>query len=284
MTKKNTLIQYYMMDEKYEGCIKCSMRYSTVVAYKFPYNVVAEFKNMNALKGSGVYILFGENREGKRIMYVGQASSRKNGNGLGQRMCENHDTIPEWSEAMVLTTVDGKMGATELEYLEHAFYCLAINAGRCIVVNKNEPACGKITEEEECELKKYLSQAMAMLKALSCKELVKVTDKLQNTHEELFYLRGYDYDARACYTSEGFVVLEESVISPIITPSCPDGAKHNREQYADLIIDGKLTEAIIFKSPSGAASFVCGSSTNGMEKWKTAVGQSLKAYMDSHAE
>ena len=47
-------ISYYMMHGKFDGCIKCSMRYNSAVAYKIPYVVVRDCKDMDALNGAGI--------------------------------------------------------------------------------------------------------------------------------------------------------------------------------------------------------------------------------------
>lgn len=47
------------------------------------------------------------------------------------------------------------------------------------------------------------------------------------------------------------------------------------EQRKDLIVDDVLIKDVVFKSPSGAAVFVSGRSTNGLEAWKNEDGQTL---------
>lgn len=269
-------ISYYMMQGKFDGCIKCSMRYNSAVAYKIPYVVVRDCKDMDALNGAGIYMLFGESPKEKKLIYIGQASSRKNGNGLRQRMLEKHDTIEEWSEAIILTTSDGKMGATELGYIEHVIYKMATEANVCKVANKNEPSKGKITEEEESDLKNYIRQAEILLRALSCKELE--STELKSESVEVFSLKGTGFDAKAFYTPNGFVVQSGSKINPTVSEKCPNGVRAARDRYEDMIENDIIKTPITFRSPSAAASFVCGYSVNGQKYWKTADGQILKNY------
>lgn len=47
------------------------------------------------------------------------------------------------------------------------------------------------------------------------------------------------------------------------------------EQRKDLIVNDELIKDVVFKSPSGAAVFVSGRSTNGLEAWKNEDGQTL---------
>ena len=62
-----------------------------------------------------------------------------------------------------------------------------------------------------------------------------------------------------------------------VKPSCPAYTQALRAEYAaHLNTEGILQRDILFKTPSGAAAFVLGTSANGYVEWKTAEGQSLK--------
>ncbi len=46
-------------------------------------------------------------------------------------------------------------------------------------------------------------------------------------------------------------------------------------------VNGILQEDTIFSSPSTAANFITGASTNGLAAWKTADGKSLKTFLSA---
>ncbi len=78
-------------------------------------------------------------------------------------------------------------------------------------------------------------------------------------------------------TSEGFVLIEGSIINPSVVKSCPKTTLKSRVKFAGLIDkNNKLTTTILLSSPSAAASFVTGTSINGMITWKNDAGLSLK--------
>lgn len=79
-------------------------------------------------------------------------------------------------------------------------------------------------------------------------------------------------------TDEGFVVLAGSQIEETDAESIPDTIKKLRARCRqnNEIKDGVLTKNYLFKSPSYAASFILGMTTNGKTDWKTADGVSLK--------
>ena len=80
------------------------------------------------------------------------------------------------------------------------------------------------------------------------------------------------------FTDEGFVVLAGSQIEETDAEAIPDTIKKLRARCRqnNEIKDGVLTKNYLFKSPSYAASFILGMTTNGKTDWKTADGVSLK--------
>lgn len=83
-------INYYLMDGTPSGRIKCTISNWTGVAYRIPRMELEKCKERNDLKQSGVYFLFGANEEtGNRVVYVGQAGVRKNGEGILYRLQEH---------------------------------------------------------------------------------------------------------------------------------------------------------------------------------------------------
>ncbi|WP_347126231.1 DUF4357 domain-containing protein [Mediterraneibacter gnavus] len=65
-------------------------------------------------------------------------------------------------------------------------------------------------------------------------------------------------------TADGFVVKKGSTISDKTTKSCPEYTIKKRQQYKSQIDENfVLQEDMLFNTPSGAVSFVCGASTNG---------------------
>lgn len=75
--------------------------------FKIPRTALNLCKDRKELKQTGVYFLFGkDDKTDKDVIYVGQASVRKNGEGILNRLCE-HDRDPNkdyWTETMAITT------------------------------------------------------------------------------------------------------------------------------------------------------------------------------------
>ena len=112
------------MDGNPTGRIKCSLDNWTGVAYKIPRTELEKCKDIDILKKSGVYFLFGISEDtGQDVVYVGQAGVRKNGEGILLRLKE-HVQNPDkdyWTEAVAFATSNPNrpLEQTDLSYLEN---------------------------------------------------------------------------------------------------------------------------------------------------------------------
>lgn len=279
-------ITHYMLGGEQHGCIKCTRKVWTAVVYKIPHVVVSKCQNIEGLMGGGIYFLIGEGDDGHQTIYVGKASVRVSGKGMTQRIQETHSTttkksyrIDDWEYAVALTTKNDELGATELAYLEYEFYRMAEEANRCVVLNMITPPKGTVSEESRADIDEYIQHAKILMLSLGLDVFTPVKDKSQNNSSPVLYLKHPDCDGRGRYTEDGFIVLNGSRLRSCVPESCPDAALRARKLYEDKIKDGVLQEDIIFRTPSGAASFVGGGSINGWEKWQTDDGKSLKDIM-----
>lgn len=289
MVKNSKNFNIFLMDGEVTGRIKCTLPGWSGLAYKIPRTYLDKSKDREHLKQSGVYFLFGKNNADEDAVYIGQAGIRKNGEGVLFRVSEHLRDNFYFNEVVMLTTNDNSWGPTEISYLENKFTNLAINTNRYRVQNGNDPNPGNVTEEKEAELEFYVEQFKIMLGVLGYKIFVPLIKTLEPVVEEkddeliLILSRKIKRSqiiikARCKRTSEGFVVLAGSQIEETNSEAIPDTIKELRERCKqnNEIKDGILTKDYLFKSPSYAASFVLGMTTNGKTDWKTETGISLK--------
>lgn len=287
-------INLFLMDGDANGRIKCTLTNWTGVAYKIPRTELDQCKERNDLKQSGVYFLFGNSDEtGKGVVYIGQAGTRKNGEGILYRLME-HKRNPEkdyWTEAIVFTTSNNSFGPTEISYLENRFCKLAIEARRYEVKNGNDPTPGNITEEKESELEEFIDYSKVIMGTLGYKLFEPIINKSCIEKQGKPEIAEADQiplclkrviknvgkvEAHGIQTSEGFVVLSGSRISPQDDNTIPAVIKERRKS-ASIDTNGILKEDLLFTSPSYAAMFVIGKSANGLTSWKTQDGKTLKS-------
>lgn len=291
MSVRGKSINLFLMDGIASGRVKCTLANWTGLAYRIPRTELDKCKERDDLKQSGVYFLFGtSDQTGENVVYIGQAGVRKNGEGILYRLQE-HKRNPDkdyWTEAVVFTTSNNSFGPTEIGYLENRFCNLATEAKRYIVKNGNDPTLGNITEEKESELEEFIDYAKIVMGTLGHKvfdpiiavpkaALNSTDTPASDSDEPMFRFDRTSGKATGRRTSDGFVVLAGSTLTPNLQPSCPGNVRRLREKYADKIDNNNmLTADVLLTSPSAAASFVGGSSLNGNVVWKTVDGKTLK--------
>ena len=185
---RSKTIKLFLMDGEPSGRIKCSLANWTGIAYRIPRTEVDKCKDLEILKQSGVYFLFGTDSDDNPVVYIGQAGIRKNGKGLLLRVQEAHPSIDYWTEAVMFTTTNNSFGPTEISYLENRFCNLAIQANRYVVKNGNDPNPGNITEETESELEEFIDYAKIVMGTLGHKVFEPyISSESDNNKEPLLY-------------------------------------------------------------------------------------------------
>ncbi len=285
-------INVFLLDGEGNKRIKCTTANWTGVVYKIPVTFFEKSKTREELNNNGIYFLIGNNEiDEKPIIYIGQASARKNGKGIIHRILEHQkDSSKSFClEAIAITTSNDSLGSTELSYLEHSFYNLAYQAKRYEVHNACQPSAGNISEEKESEMNEFIEYSKLLVSTLGykiftplrAKETIKPLD--ENKQEELpteFVLSrknkklNQTITASMTMTSEGWVVKAGSTIAPTRRAGISD-YQEERRRTAKKDQNNILLEDELFKTPSGAASFVLGISVNGWSQWISHDGRSL---------
>lgn len=281
----------FLMDGEVTGKIKCTLSNWTGVIYKIPRIQLGDLKSRDELKQSGIYFLFGRDEDKQKdVTYIGQATTRKNGEGVLLRIQEHtRDTHADYfNDVIILTTQNNSFGPTEISYLENKFTQLAKEAGRYIVKNGNDPNPGNVTEEKESELDEIVENTLMIIGTLGYRVFVPMTKKvsqdLTDNHSTYLYLKRKTkksnkvIEATCERTTEGFVVLEGSQVEIKDSPYLPASLKEMRQNLiaSRVIQDGVLREKQLFSSPSYAAAFLLGMQTNGRTDWKDQDGRTLK--------
>lgn len=261
------------------------------VIYKIPRIQLGDLKSRDEMKQSGIYFLFGRDEDKQKdVTYIGQATTRKNGEGVLLRIQEHTRDIHAdyFNDVIILTTQNNSFGPTEISYLENKFTQLAKEAGRYIVKNSNDPNPGNVTEEKESELDEIVENTLMIIGTLGYRVFVpmikKVSQDLTDNHSTYLYLKRKTkksnkvIEATCERTTEGFVVLDGSQVEIKDSPYLPASLKEMRQNLiaSRVIQDGVLKEKQLFSSPSYAAAFLLGMQTNGRTDWKDQDGRTLK--------
>lgn len=279
------------MDGEVTGKIKCTLSNWTGVIYKIPRLQLGDLKSRPDMKQSGIYFLFGRDDDNYQdTVYIGQATTRKNGEGVLLRIQEHtRDSHSDYfNDVIVLTTQNDSFGPTEISYLENRFTQLANEANRVVVRNGNEPNPGNVTEEKQSELDEVIDNTKTIIGALGYRLFVPrvgndISTDEERTEKNIVLERrikrsGKKIIAYCKQTTEGFVVLKDSMVEITDGKAIPESIRELRQELQEkgIIENGILKESQFFNSPSYAASFVLGMNTNGRTDWKDSNGCTLK--------
>lgn len=156
--------------------LELSLRPGNGRAFQIRRDMLSMAKDIPALKQCGIYFLYGEmKQEGNRVrkVYVGQAVSRKNGEGVFWRIKEHDTDKPSekyWTDAIAFVDRNNEWGPTEISYLENRFANLISTAkGQSEfyeLVNGNTPNPGNVTKDMQWELESYVEDAITILQTL----------------------------------------------------------------------------------------------------------------------
>lgn len=269
-------IRLFLMDGNSDGRWMCELSNWTGKAYKIPRTMLKKCEGRPDLNSSGVYFLFGTDDEtGNPFVYIGESEE------IYKRVSQHLSAQFYWIEAVVFISKDEHLNKAHIKYLEHRFYNIATEVARYSVKNGNIPKKSAVSEAEEAELEEFITKVILMMGILGHPVFEPIISDENNHREEnvLYFSRrnGKGGDARGKMTSEGFVVLKGSYIFPEFASYSPLSVKKLREKYSELINEnGILEKDLLFTSPSYAATFVCGKSSNGLIEWKNKDGIPLK--------
>lgn len=161
------------------------------------------------------------------------------------------------------------------------------------VKNGNDPNPGNVTEEKQSELDEVVANTITIIGILGYRLFVLMIQNnnievQQDDAQQFLNLKRRskksqrELSAKCKQTSEGFVVLKGSMVYEIDSSTIPGSIKELRNELkqSGIIKDGILLENQLFNSPSYAAAFVLGMSTNGRMDWKDSSGRTLKEIAD----
>lgn len=153
-----------LKDGNITGHIKYSLLHHNIVIDKFPRTLLEtiEKKEKSEHQKAGIYLLTNSSLKEPRI-YIGQATSRANGNGLLGRIKE-HFKKDFWDTVFLISSRNS-WGATELNYLEHTLYKIAKDAGSYLLENQVVPTLGSITQEDDNLNRLLIDEILLILRA-----------------------------------------------------------------------------------------------------------------------
>ena len=244
---------------------------STMTTYVIPRPLLSEAKKLSGINRPGIYYLISENDDNKIAqIYIGQTR-----NGV-TRLDDHNRSKDFWNKAIMFLADNKTFSLDMISGLEAYAIGKAHDAKRYKVENSINPKY-EIDEydlpliEEVYEEIQFI-MATQGYKMDNSKTTLNEANTLHTTRNGILAFGVYD--------GENFEVLESSEID--MNRKCHSATIEKQRQTAlangnIVCIDGryKLNVAVSFTSPSSAAMFALGGSTNGWVEWKDKDGKTL---------
>lgn len=222
----------------------------------------------------GIYVLQGSNENGEPLAYIGEGESLNNRLPI-------HKGRDFWNKIIVFVSKDENLTKAHIKYLEGKLLEETKDAGRFKLDNYVK-SNSKLPESDKADMEVFISKIRQLLPILGCNILIPIKDISPNS-TPLFYCKNKGRTAQGKRTANGFVVLKNSQTIKELRPAAKLAI---RNIFSSLIEENIIsleseegyifTKDYEFKSPSTAASLVCGGSENGLIAWKNKDGKTLK--------
>ena len=244
---------------------------STMTTYVIPRPLLSEAKKLSGINRPGVYYLISEDEDNKIAeIYIGQTR-----NGV-LRLDDHNRTKGFWKKAIMFLADNKTFSLDMISGLEAYAIAKAHDARRYKVENSVNPKY----EIDEYDLP-LIEEVYEEIQFIMATQGYKM-DNSKSTLDEanILHTTRNGILAFGVYNSENFEVLEDSEID--MSRKCHSTTIEKQRQTAlangnIVCVDGKykLTVSVSFTSPSSAAMFVLGGSTNGWVEWKDKDGKTL---------
>lgn len=244
---------------------------STMTTYVIPRPLLSEAKKLTGIHRPGIYYLISENDDNKIAqIYVGQTR-----NGVS-RLDDHNRSKDFWNKAIVFLADNKTFSLDMISGLEAYAIHKAAESKRYKVENTVNPKY-EIDEYDLPLIEEVYEEIQFIMATQGYK--MDISNAALNEATTLHTTRN-GIQAFGVYDGEKFEVLEGSEID--MSRKChSDNVDKQRQtaiQNKDILCVGgkhKLNVSVSFSSPSSAAMFVLGGSTNGWIEWKNKDGKTL---------
>lgn len=266
-------IKLFLEDGDPNERITCELSNWDGIAYKIPKTMLKASKNLEYIKNTGIYLLFGEKEE-LPYVYVGE------GENLYNRLVQHlNDDKDFWNECVIFTRKDNSLNKAHVKHIENKLYLESKKSARYEVENGTTPTESTLSKFEVAEMKEIIDNIKMLTNALGYKVFIcERAKKIEN--KNILFFKTKNFEAKGVIKNEGFMVLKGSKVSKAVSAkSLGKGYRALRERLEkEKIIDEnyEFTTDYLFTSPSAASDVVSGYSTSGPIVWKNKEGKMLK--------
>lgn len=238
----------------------------------------SEFEQVGKLEESSrpaLYILLGEDENGTAQAYIGEST-----NGL--KRINNHKTNKLfWNKCLMFVAKDESINKADVQYLERRAIELAIECARFGVLNEQSGKEISLSNYQIDIMEEFFDDVRLLTSFFGCPIFDKAEILQNGKVSNLFHLTIRGANAHAIFdeNDHSMRILKGSLLPQDTVPSYRDGEKRNAviAAISKLTKDGmwELQKDYTINSPSTAASYCSGRSSNGWQHWLNDEGKSL---------
>ena len=258
-------ITTYLIDGTPKGVQTVVISNRTMIAYNIPRTRIDILREdeRKELRTPALYILIGEEESGNPKAYIGETEN------FDKRVRDHINKKDFWQRALVFVSLAHDKTKADVQYLEKRSVELALKVNQYTLdENKQNPKNPTLTESQRSTDDEYFEDIRFIVSFMGYNifEKAEVTDK-----SPMFYIVENGILAKGIYNDGGMIVLEGSKIC------VKESAKFRHpEQRAKMLKECRceleddfyiVKRAKSFPSPSGAAVFCLGRSSNGWSAW-----------------
>lgn len=280
MGKKITL---FLIDELPKGIREVRIDQWVGKAVCIPRNRLKGFDAKELNRSACVYFLLGSPEEGNLPnVYVGETDLFSN------RLNDHNYKKDWWNEIVVFYSTDGSLVKTGAKYLEHICVKKLTEAGKCNLMNGNNPTLTNILREDISGLEYFFTNITTLMPLLGYDIFEQNLIKDVKSTGIPVICKGKGAVANGLWLEDGRIIVLKG--STAIKDNAPAFEAHNYRKLKDKMLEiGRLkvdggylvfTDDYEFDSPSAAAAIVLARSAAGPSEWKDAEGKKIKELME----
>ena len=214
----------------------------------FPKSEFDAVSKMEESSRPALYILLGEDENGSAQAYIGESTN-------GVKRIYNHKSHKLfWNKCLMFVAKDESINKADVQYLERKAIDLATDCSQYGVMNEQSGKEISLSNYQIDIMEEFFDDVRLLTSFIGCPIFEKQEKMKMKNGENLFHIKVRDAKAHAIFN-------ETDIIAAISKPT-KDGFWELQQDY-------------VLASPSTAASYCSGRSTNGWEHWINDAGQSL---------
>lgn len=279
-------LELYFIEGRPDGMLTAQLFNWTGHVLQTPRTRLAEALRRPESSQTGVYILLGEDENGRQKAYIGETED------LRERL-RNHEARKDWwTSAVLITAIGNLLNKAHVKHLESWLVETARSVNLIDLDNGNTPPRSSLGEAARNNMEVFLDNLLHVLPAIGVRFFIerrrddRPATSAPNESNEIFHftLATPKHGIRATARLEnGEFIVEAGSLGRVTWEGVPE---HNYSRLFQDIANAGITQIsnghrlflkdFAFGSPSAAGAVLNGRATNGPDQWRVADNPTIK--------